>query len=237
MIQEEKQSGFVAGTLVHTDKGLVPIEQIKVGDAVLSKHSSGEGDSIYTPVAGTVEFGNTPIYRLTAIQEETEQRLEAEGRFDIKEEDEEFFFVSANHPFWVVGKGWMNADFLVDEDMLILSSGNKATVIGKGDSNSIQPLYFPDNYDSTIAAWAHLGGYTEHGPLVDLKTGHALGFVANLEVTNYLIAEYDPDVKKIWEKGKGPYTTTVYNIEVEDFHTYYVGKAAIWVHDASTNIS
>lgn len=34
-------SGFVAGTLVHTDKGLVPIEQIKVGDMVLSKHQSG----------------------------------------------------------------------------------------------------------------------------------------------------------------------------------------------------
>ena len=28
---------FVAGTLVHTDKGLVPIDQIKVGDMVLSR--------------------------------------------------------------------------------------------------------------------------------------------------------------------------------------------------------
>lgn len=28
--------GFVAGTLVHTDKGLVPIQNIKVGDMVLS---------------------------------------------------------------------------------------------------------------------------------------------------------------------------------------------------------
>ena len=25
-------SGFVAGTLIHTDKGLVPIQDIKVGD-------------------------------------------------------------------------------------------------------------------------------------------------------------------------------------------------------------
>jgi hypothetical protein len=30
-------SGFVAGTLVHTDKGLVPIEQLKIGDLVLSR--------------------------------------------------------------------------------------------------------------------------------------------------------------------------------------------------------
>ena len=31
------KSGFTAGTLVHTDKGLVPIDQLKIGDKVLSK--------------------------------------------------------------------------------------------------------------------------------------------------------------------------------------------------------
>ena len=45
--------GFVAGTLVHTDKGLVPIEQIKVGDRVLSKHENGEGGVAYKRVAST----------------------------------------------------------------------------------------------------------------------------------------------------------------------------------------
>ena len=30
-------TGFVAGTLVHTEKGLVPIQNIKIGDRVLSK--------------------------------------------------------------------------------------------------------------------------------------------------------------------------------------------------------
>jgi hypothetical protein len=28
------------------------------------------------------------------------------------------------------------------------------------------------------------------------------------------------------------YTTTVYNIEVEDWHTYFVGKTGLWVHNA-----
>ncbi|MBL0231797.1 MAG: Hint domain-containing protein [Moraxellaceae bacterium] len=46
-------SGFVAGTLVHTDKGLVPIEQLKVGDMVLSKHESGEGEQAYKRVVKT----------------------------------------------------------------------------------------------------------------------------------------------------------------------------------------
>ena len=41
-------SGFVAGTLIHTDKGLVPIQELKVGDMVLSKDESGEGDLVYS---------------------------------------------------------------------------------------------------------------------------------------------------------------------------------------------
>ncbi len=51
-------SGFVAGTLVHTDKGLVPIQDIKVGDlilskSVLSKLESSIGDIEYKPVIST----------------------------------------------------------------------------------------------------------------------------------------------------------------------------------------
>jgi hypothetical protein len=38
-------SGFVSGTLVHTDKGLVPIERLKIGDKVLSKAADGLGRS------------------------------------------------------------------------------------------------------------------------------------------------------------------------------------------------
>ena len=47
------QSGFVAGALVHTDKGLVPIEQLKVGDKVLSKHESGQGELAYKAITRT----------------------------------------------------------------------------------------------------------------------------------------------------------------------------------------
>ena len=51
-------TGFVAGTLVHTDKGLVPIQDIKVGDLILSKPVSsksedGSGDIEYKPVLST----------------------------------------------------------------------------------------------------------------------------------------------------------------------------------------
>lgn len=53
---------FVAGTLVHTKHGLVPIEQIKVGDWVLSKPDSGEGEVTYKRVVDTFEFDDKEIW-------------------------------------------------------------------------------------------------------------------------------------------------------------------------------
>jgi hypothetical protein len=50
---EKMKNGLVAGTLVHTDKGLVPIEQLKVGDMVLSKHESNTGEQAYKRVVST----------------------------------------------------------------------------------------------------------------------------------------------------------------------------------------
>ena len=47
------KNGMVAGTLVHTDKGLVPIEQLKVGDMVLSKDESNTGEQAYKRVVST----------------------------------------------------------------------------------------------------------------------------------------------------------------------------------------
>ncbi|MDR2637713.1 MAG: hypothetical protein LBB55_05185 [Zoogloeaceae bacterium] len=57
-----KPGCFVAGTLVHTREGLKPIEEIKVGDYVLSKPENGEGELSYQPVTRTYEFDNRELY-------------------------------------------------------------------------------------------------------------------------------------------------------------------------------
>lgn len=49
---------FVAGTLVHTRDGLRPIEQIQVGDYVLSKPEDGNGETAYKRVVNTFEFAD-----------------------------------------------------------------------------------------------------------------------------------------------------------------------------------
>lgn len=46
--------GFVAGTLIHTDKGLVPIQELKVGDMVLSRDEHNtDGELAYKRVLNT----------------------------------------------------------------------------------------------------------------------------------------------------------------------------------------
>lgn len=109
-------TGFVAGTLIHTDKGLVPIQELKVGDRVLSKPEDGNGDIEYKPVVKTfvhedkemwivrLEKNNTSPYRLKPGNENfdiqnyllVDEKIQAASRFSS-------FLATPNHPVWVVG--------------------------------------------------------------------------------------------------------------------------------------
>ena len=103
-----KNHGFVAGTLVHTDKGLAPIQEIKVGDLVLSKPESGEGETSFKPVLNTFVHENKALWLVIA-----KKHWSSEGVNDtwvhpkihrrIAEQSE--FIATPNHPVWVVGRG------------------------------------------------------------------------------------------------------------------------------------
>ena len=79
---------FVAGTLVHTNKGLVPIEQIKVGDMVLSKHEGGEGEQAYKRVISTFKSAE-------------KKNIVHSNFLDNNNYGEMSLFCTQNHPFWV----------------------------------------------------------------------------------------------------------------------------------------
>lgn len=52
---------FVAGTLIWTDNGRVPIEQIQVGDLVLSKPETNDGPQAYKRVVKTFYFDDLEV--------------------------------------------------------------------------------------------------------------------------------------------------------------------------------
>ena len=96
--QSDDAHGFVAGTLVHTDKGLVPIEKIRVGDNVLSQ-TEGTGEKAYKKVVNTFVFDDKPIRSI--------QFNLGIGDFIIHHS-----YATDNHPFWVEGIGWTAAENL-----------------------------------------------------------------------------------------------------------------------------
>jgi hypothetical protein len=110
-------AGFPAGTLVHTDKGLVPIQNIKVGDMVLSRPEWGGKDALtdYKRVMRAFLVGEDLINRLLYVDHDVEysdsERLKVKALFGSKK-----------HPIWVENqKEWIPV-YKIDDYESILSS-------------------------------------------------------------------------------------------------------------------
>ncbi|SFS45668.1 DNRLRE domain-containing protein [Marininema halotolerans] len=132
---------FVAGTKVLTNDGDKPIEKIKVGDKVLSKDEK-TGKVGYKKVKQLFRHQADAIYTVTVGNEKIQ--------------------ITAEHPFWVKGKGWVKAKDLQRGDLLVTDKGK------------VLP------------------------------------------------------VKRVTMTQKH---VTVYNFEVEDYHTYFVSDDHVWVHN------
>uniref|UniRef100_A0A4Y8PXR6 Hint domain-containing protein n=1 Tax=Paenibacillus athensensis TaxID=1967502 RepID=A0A4Y8PXR6_9BACL len=94
---------FAAGTKVLTDEGEKNIEDIEVGDKVLSKDEA-TGEVGYKEVTATFNHETDEIYKIHV------GGLTIESTF--------------NHPFYVEGKGWTFVKDLKVGDLLVQSDGN-----------------------------------------------------------------------------------------------------------------
>lgn len=106
---------FIAGTPVWTDRGLVPIEQLKVGDNVLSQPDS-TGARAYRKVARTFSYEDKSVVSV---------------RYGVAGDDTVSYsqYANGNHPFWVKGAGWTRADLLEPGHELELQDGRQAFVL------------------------------------------------------------------------------------------------------------
>jgi hypothetical protein len=217
---------FAAGTLVHTDKGLVPIEQVKVGDMVLSRHESGEGELAYKRVTKTFITENQPIWA-----------MDIGGPFGLKEDEDdyikrEFLFTTANHPFWTferksryeidifTGK-WVSASNMEPGEALFSYNGKFVDIVEN------LPLYQTTEPDK-----AFYKVYPDYfsGIFLDINSYK----YHQLQVPSYI--EDEPPGVFNWDESeddiiRDEYETTVYNFEVENYHTYFVGELGVWVHN------
>ncbi len=79
MNEQRPPTGFAAGTLVHTKEGLKRIEEIQVGDWVLSQPESS-GKRAYKQVVRTTCTEDTPVWTLRYFPRAEMDKTEAEER-------------------------------------------------------------------------------------------------------------------------------------------------------------
>ena len=270
-------TGFVAGTLVHTDQGLVPIEQIKVGDLVLSKPESG--DVAYKRVVRT--FKSPEKHRIMRVAYRKILGVEPENVRDFlphaKEKDwsdDLYIYCTVNHPFWTKESGWVNAEDLFSDDRTLdidytlidytLIDYRGAELFAVSQITYATPLIETIVPDIAIQKDWH----TKHCQIneiynvIDFRSGSPViltNFPEIISQNNSICdiswdrSQPHIDLKKdnnhpalksfisskkyidgsdfsIEKQSKDYYQTTIYNIEVENYHTYFIGETGILVN-------
>jgi RHS repeat-associated protein len=87
---------FAPGTLIYTANGLVAIELLRVGDKVWARDAA-TGETTLKPVTELFVTRAKPLYALTTQA--------ADGTLETIE-------VTDNHPYWVIGTGWVDSGVL-----------------------------------------------------------------------------------------------------------------------------
>ncbi len=234
--------GFAAGTLVHTDKGLVPIQDIKVGNMVLSSPELSDGKvRQYKRVNNVFRADSEEIWQLGVAFFKT-----IDGEYCCVRE---FIYLTKNHPVYLVysefkenkSGHWIQAHELYAGDRILLATlesnraDNEVTItkpiekIGNNagycerqdvpiDFNSFVK-FFEDGTYETVNYWT-IDGYFQS----DLFKGN----FRNFDDSKDKELEYGFNHRTFPFKNlKAP----VFNFEVEDLHTYFVGELGLWVHD------
>ena len=272
-------TGFVAGTLIHTDKGLVPIEQLKVGNMVLSRDEHNPNGEIVCKSILNI-FVSTEKQRILSVAFETirnDINLERykkikSGEIVANEEERNglsYLFCTENHTFWTKEAGWTQAEVLAvtkrykneDRDYTLVCKDGSPTY-GASLFTSREPLYKTILEDVAVHKAENLDEYgvanyidfSQEKPKI-LKNcriwtkaedeeflDESQSFI-DLDIeTNHRFSDKNEDkfhfewIADLYnEDGKNYYVNNIHNIEVEEHHSYFVGKHGIWVHDASLN--
>lgn len=224
--------GFPAGTMVHTDQGLVPIQDVKVGDLVLSRPESGgeHAPTEYKRVVRAFCAGEAEVIRLVC---------QRKSEYDQFKTPIYVQFLTPNQPVWGdrLSECIPACDLYIGEQISGISHTDPLIVL------SIDPVY-----KASLSPTHHLGicrepSYgAEYKNDVDMyidfyQDGYKVSynrFTSDYVFDRDVYYDYDYDIEKIIsasfeEDPSRLLETLVYNIDVEDFHSYFIGNQSIWV--------
>lgn len=186
-------ASFVAGTMVDTPDGLLPIEKIQMGGSVISRHEMTFVDG---PQLVTNTFGRmAPGYRMLRTETET-------------------FKVTDEHPLWVQGKGWIEANKVVADDVIAARRGDLLVLSNHAVATPVRVYNFsvnntPDYFVGEGGMWAHNATCSIEvmsKPWPDLTRGEK-GFRGEYDVFDAMIEEkkYTPVGNSFDPRGKEPH--------------------------------
>lgn len=146
---------FAAGTLVHTKEGLKPIEEICIGDWVLSypddqtppPRMRKEDEYTYRQVTRTLIHEGKPICEVTTI--------------NFASNAKEIVKVTPEHPFFVKHKGWTPASGMNFRSVLFAANFGNLVVAEVVNNDEKARVYnfevedFHTYYVGKLGAWVH----------------------------------------------------------------------------------
>ncbi|MES2941334.1 MAG: hypothetical protein V4772_00535, partial [Pseudomonadota bacterium] len=151
----------------------------------------------------------------------------------------DWVFATPNNPVWVDGHGWLAVERLFEPSgrrrrsqllhpvdwyrpLLRLADGSACHITNVSDCfRTDQPQVVFTEYSYEPLEGGDSGDFTVSPP-------KPLDNPVAFDLENWIDPETDEPVL---------FTTTVYNIEVEDWHTYFVGTTGLWVHNTNCNRS
>lgn len=255
----DNKAGLVAGTLIHTQEGLRPINQIKVGDYVLSRPADGCDVGVYKRVVKTIECEPQETWFVSWEDPALLKKLNTEG---LSKEayfaayGNGFVVTTPNHLFWVVDSDeerlkyeeftlyigppyprqqWVRADHLAPGMKLLLSNGRIVDVshsIRVYKTNIHTTGWIPQHWRD----WEGLEIYFANGQVIPSRPLHAHRFSATGSTYEGLVGNQNEAYVEDNPPGRAPeswHLSNAYNIKVEDSHTYFVDTMGVWVHDGN----
>ncbi len=134
---QKKLSGkccFVAGTLVETEYGLRPIEEIELGDRVLARNPE-TGETAFKAVTDLIRLNERMIWEVSLSGENNTS---------------EFFETTDDHPWWIVdadGNGSWKTTAELSAGMIVTTADNQIMIINK----IVQTDRIDATYNLTVA--------------------------------------------------------------------------------------
>lgn len=256
-------SGFVAGTLVHTDKGLIPIQNLQVGDLVWTKNKV-TGEESLQPILKIYESKNQDIWQVEYCN------------FVNGEENGDNFYIYGGEQslIWVLGDADGYEDTptkwtkIIDDDMQTMSliqviNGQQGFLswtspvfvtdikdLGcAADSLEYQPEILIDFSDKKLVLY-YIGslidreinecsGISEQGVIHLISTDICQYDNVPFQFDNMLFEKYPKVAKFVLGYYEGEncskqyFQNEIFQLEVENNHNYFVGNLGVLVGDST----